>query len=76
MEHSLEQQLSLHLKNFNNKIKVLNQTGAKDLTLSAVEARNIHADIFELLTQIQELTKIKREKDNEVITVQLGGSKF
>ncbi len=76
MEHSLEQQLSLHLKNFNNKIKVLNQTGAKDLTLSAVEARNIHADIFELLTQIQELTKVKREKDNEVITVQLGGSKF
>ena len=76
MEHSLEQQLSLHLKNFNNKIKVLNQTGAKDLTLTAVEARNIHSEIFELLTQIQELTKIKREKDNEVITVQLGGSKF
>ena len=76
MEHSLEQQLSLHLKNFNNKIKVLNQTGAKDLTLSAVEARNIHADIFELLTQIQELTKVKREQANEVITVQLGGNKF
>ncbi len=76
MEHSLEQQLSLHLKNFNNKIKVLNQTGAKDLTLSAVEARNIHADIFELLTQIQELAKVKREQANEVITVQLGGNKF
>jgi hypothetical protein len=76
MEHCLEQQLSLHLKNFNNKIKVLNQTGAKDLTLTAVEARNIHAEIFELLTQIQELAKVKKEQSNEVITVQLGGSKF
>lgn len=76
MEHYLEQQLSLHLKNFNNKIKVLNQTGAKDLTLTAVEARNIHAEIFELLTQIQELAKVKKEAANEVITVQLGGSKF
>ena len=76
MEPYLEQQLSLHLKNFNNKIKVLNQTGAKDLTLTAVEARNIHAEIFELLTQIQELAKVKKEQSNEVITVQLGGSKF
>ena len=76
MEHSLEQQLSLHLKNFNNKIKVLNQTGAKDLTLTAVEARNIHSEIFELLTQIQELSRIKKEQDNEVITVQVGGGKF
>lgn len=76
MEHYLEQQLSLHLKNFNNKIKVLNQTGAKDLTLTAVEARNIHSEIFELLTQIQELAKVKKEVANEVITVQLGGSKF
>lgn len=76
MEPYLEQQLSLHLKNFNNKIKVLNQTGAKDLTLTAVEARNIHADIFELLTQIQSLTEVKKEKANEVITVQLGGQKF
>ena len=76
MEHYLEQQLSLHLKNFNNKIKVLNQTGAKDLTLTAVEARNIHAEIFELLIQIQELAKVTKEVANEVITVQLGGSKF
>ena len=76
MELFLEQQLSLHLKNFNNKIKVLNQTGAKDLTLTAVEARNIHADIFELLTQIQALAEVKKEKANEVITVQVGGQKF
>jgi hypothetical protein len=72
----MEQQLSLHLKAFNDKVKTMNQTNSKELSLSALEARNIHAGIFELLTQIQALTEVKREKDNEVITLQVGGGKF
>jgi len=54
----------------------MNQTNSKELSMSALEARNIHAGIFELLTQIQALTEVKREKDNEVITVQVGGGRF
>ena len=76
MEHYLEQQLSLHLKKFNDRVKVMNQTNSKDLNLSAAEARQLQADIFDLLTQIQELTKVKKESVNEVITVQLSGNKF
>ena len=76
MEHCLEQQLSLHLKNFNNKVKVMNQTNSKDLTLTALEARNIQAEMFDLLTQIADLSKIKKESANEVITVNLNGGKF
>ena len=76
MEHFLEQQLSLHLKNFNNKVKVMNQTNSKDLTLTALEARNIQAEMFDLLTQIADLSKIKKESANEVITVNLNGGKF
>jgi hypothetical protein len=76
MEHYLEQQLSLHLKNFNNKVKVMNQTNSKDLTLTALEARNIQAEMFDLLTQIADLSKIKKESANEVITVNLNGGKF
>jgi len=76
MEHSLEQQLSLHLKNFNNKVKVMNQTNSKDITLTALEARNIQAEIFDLLTQIADLSKVKKESANEVITVNLNGGKF
>jgi hypothetical protein len=76
MEHYLEQQLSLHLKNFNNKVKVMNQTNSKELTLTALEARNIQAEMFDLLTQIAELSKVKKEAVNEVITVNLNGGKF
>jgi len=76
MEHFLEQQLSLHLKNFNNKVKVMNQTNSKDLTLTALEARNIQAEMFDLLTQIAELSKVKKESANDVITVNLNGGKF
>ena len=72
----MEQQLSLHLKNFNNKVKVMNQTNSKDLTLTALEARNIQAEMFDLLTQIADLSKIKKESANEVITVNLNGGKF
>ena len=76
MEHCLEQQLSLHLKNFNNKVKVMNQTNSKELTLTALEARNIQAEMFDLLTQIAELSKVKKESANDVITVNLNGGKF
>ena len=51
----MEQQLSLHLKKFNDRVKVMNQTGSKQLALSAEEARNLHADIFNLLANIAEL---------------------
>lgn len=49
------QKLSLSIKNFNERVKVMNQTGSKQLALSAEEARNLHADIFNLLANIAEL---------------------
>jgi hypothetical protein len=49
------QKLSLAIKNFNERVKVMNQTGSKQLALSADEARNLHADIFNLLANIAEL---------------------
>jgi hypothetical protein len=72
----MEHQLSLHLKNFNNRVKVMNQSNARELTLSAVEARNIHSDIFELLTKINELTAIKKENDSAVVSVDFDGGNF
>lgn len=49
------QKLSIAIKNFNERVKVMNQTGSKQLALSADEARNLHADIFNLLANIAEL---------------------
>jgi hypothetical protein len=72
----MEQQLSLHLKNFNNKVKVMNQTNSKELVLTALEARNIQAEMFDLLAQLTDLTEVKKDSANEVITVRLNGGKF
>jgi hypothetical protein len=72
----MESQLSLHLKAFNKRVQVMNQTNARDLTLSKTEAQNLHNDIFDLLTQIAELAKIKEVETNEVINVGMDGGGF
>jgi hypothetical protein len=72
----MESQLSLHLKAFNKRVQVMNQTNARDLTLSKTEAQNLHNDIFDLLTQIAELAKIKEVEANEVINVGMDGGGF
>jgi hypothetical protein len=72
----MEHQLSLHLKKFNDRVKVLNQTNSKDLVLSAAEARQLQADIFDLLAKINELTDINRAEQDEVITVGMDGGNF
>jgi hypothetical protein len=55
----------------------MNQTNSRDLTLSAVDARNLHNDIFDLLIQIQSLTEIKQtQTEQDTITIQMDGGKF
>ena len=74
----MEQQLSLHLKKFNDKVKVMNQTNSKELVLTALEARNIHSELFELLAHITNLTAIKKQEfaDNAVIKIDVNGGSF
>lgn len=72
----MESQLSLHLKAFNKRVQVMNQTNARELVLTKIEAQNLQAEIFELLTQISDLTKIKAEESNEVLNVGMDGGGF
>lgn len=67
--------LSLHVRMFNDKVRVMNQTQSKQLILSAVEARNLHADIFALLAQIAELTD-KPPAEPAVTQIGMDGGKF
>jgi hypothetical protein len=72
--------LSLHLKNFNDKVKVMNQTGSKQLTLSANEARSLHSDIFDLLNHCAHLSKrlesYNSNTNNDVISISVDGGGF
>ena len=67
------EQLSLAIKTFNEKVKVLNQTNSKQLVLSADEARNLHNDIFTLLANIAEL---KSSGGVEIAQISMDGGRF
>lgn len=73
-----EHNLSLHLKNFNDKVKVMSQTGKRDLTLSAQEARSLHADIFDLLNHCSNLSKqlAAAKSGDSVISLNVDGGGF
>ena len=43
-------QATPHIQQFNERIKQLNHTQARLLTMTAADARSLHAEIFALLT--------------------------
>lgn len=71
----MKQQLSLHLKKFNDRVKVMNQTNAKELVLNTSEARQLQADIFDLLNKINDLTAIQKNSEEPTI-INLEGGNF
>jgi len=72
--------LTLHLKMFNDKVKLMNQLHNKDLTLSAQEARNLQADIFDLLnhcaTLSKNLARAAEPNDSNVVNVSMDGGNW
>lgn len=67
------QKLSLAVKNFNDRVKVMNQTGSRQLNLSAEEARNLHADIFNLLANLAELQNTRQPESASNVSLDGGG---
>jgi len=74
----MENNLSLHLKMFNDKIKVMNQSNAKTLVLTNVEAKNLHADIFDLLNHCATLSQqlATGTEDNHIVEIHMDGGGF
>jgi len=67
--------LSIHVRMFNDKVRVMNQTQSKQLILSAQEARNLHTDLFALLAHIAELSKHPQETQ-QVVQISMDGGGF
>jgi two-component sensor histidine kinase len=72
----METNLSVHLRMFNDRVRAMNQLQKKELTLTAVEARNLQAEIFELLTQIAESSKTTDNNIVDNITINMDGGGF
>jgi hypothetical protein len=51
----------------------MNQTGGKQLALSAEEARNLHADIFNLLANVAELQHAPEQAPPAAVSLDGGG---
>ncbi len=66
--------ISIAIKNFNNKVKVMNQTNGRQLVLSAEEARNLHSDIYNLLANFAELQS--GAANDNVVQINLDGGGF
>jgi len=66
---------SLHVKRFNDKVRAMNQANSKILTLSAEEARSLHAEIYDLMAVIAELS---RSTENSItsVSVSMDGGGF
>ena len=53
----------------------MNQTNGKLLTLNAEEARSLHAEIYDLMATIAELTKLS-EQGGTVTAINMDGGGF
>jgi hypothetical protein len=66
--------LPLHIKKFNDKVRVLNQTSAKQVILTPDEARSLHAEIFDLMATISNLAKAPAQPN--IVNVGMDGGSF
>jgi hypothetical protein len=51
--------LSFHVNKFNDKVRIMNQAGSKNLILTPQEARDLQADIFALMEIISHYANVK-----------------
>jgi hypothetical protein len=53
----MDNNVSVHVRMFNDRVRAMNQSNGKILTLNAQEARNLHAEIYELMATVSGLSK-------------------
>jgi hypothetical protein len=64
----------LQIRMFNDKVRAMTQANARVLTLNAEEARNLHAEIYNLLALAVE--NLKAGTDQEEVVVKMDGGRF
>jgi hypothetical protein len=66
--------LPFHIKQFNDKVRLLNQSNSKMLTLNAQEARSLHNEIYDLMATIAALSK--ENSNTSAISINMDGGTF
>lgn len=71
----MDNNYTLHIKQFNDKVRAMNQNNGKVLTLNAQEARSLHAEIYDLMSTIASLSKTT-DNTGSVASVNMDGGGF
>jgi hypothetical protein len=71
----MDNNLPFHVKLFNDKVRAMNQSNSKILTLNQQEARSLHAEIYDLMATIANLAK-SGGADTADSTVTMSGGTF
>lgn len=70
----MDNNLPLQIRQFNARVRAMQQSNSKILTLNAQEAQSLQAEIYDLLATIASL--VKTNESNEVIEVRMDGGSF
>lgn len=68
--------LAHHVTKFSEKVRMMNDTNSKSLTLSESEARSLHTDIFALLAKIAELSTHSIPPMPSIVSINMDGGEF
>ena len=60
---------------YNDRVRAMNQANGKILTLNAQEARNLHAEIYDLMATIAMLSRAGTN-DTPVVSISMDGGGF
>lgn len=71
----MSEQLPYHIKLFNDRVRMMNQTNTKFLTLNADEARNLHTEVYNLLASLADLS-LNHQKTEEIVQIKMDGGSF
>ena len=69
----MDNNAGLQVQMFNDRVRAMNQTQRRELTLTAQEARNLHAEIFDMLARIAALTE---RPESDTVSVVMDGGRF
>ena len=71
----MDNNLPFHIKMFNDRVRAMNQSNGKLVTLNQQEARNLHAEIYDLMATIANLSR-NVETPATNVNVDMDGGSF
>jgi hypothetical protein len=68
--------MSLHINRFLDKIRAAESRQQREVSMTVIEARDLHTDITKLLMVIEELRSKPTDTKPEIVTVTMDGGTF